>query len=72
VWGFVVGSGLQPGAPVTLCDNIAGCYVAAQVAPDGSLTMGPLYCCNVFRTFLYVSSSTSIGRTITSNTVSNP
>jgi hypothetical protein len=72
VWGFVTGSGLMPGATVTLCDNIAGCYSNGTVATDGSLSRGPLYCCDVARTFFYLTTTTATGRTISSNTISNP
>src|SRR5207253_300869 len=56
VWGFVTGSGLMPGAVFTLCDNVVGCYANGTVAPDGSASRGPLYCCNAVRTFVYASS----------------
>jgi hypothetical protein len=71
-WGYISGTGLSPGAAVTLCDNVSGCYPYTTVSPGGTFSVGPGYCCNAPRTSFYAISTTAAnGLTIRSNSVSH-
>jgi hypothetical protein len=71
-WGYISGTGLSPGATVTLCDNISGCYPYSTVSPGGTFSVGPSYCCDAPRSTFYAISTTAAGGlTITSNSVSH-
>ena len=72
VWGEISGTGLLPGATVTLCDSVAGCYPYTTVSSGGTFSLGPAFCCDASRSSFYAISTTAAnGRTITSNSVSH-
>jgi hypothetical protein len=71
-WGFISGTGLKPGATVTLCDDVVGCFPYTTVSAGGTFSVGPSYCCDAPRTSFYAISTTAAnGLTITSNSVSH-
>jgi hypothetical protein len=71
-WGYISGTGLSPGATVTLCDSVSGCFPYTTVSLAGTFSVGPSYCCNAPRSSFYAISTTAAnGRTITSNSVSH-
>jgi hypothetical protein len=73
VWGSLAGTGLKPGATITICDNVAGCYNWSTVPAGGSFTLSPGFCCDAARTYFYVISTTAANSLqITSNSVSYP
>jgi hypothetical protein len=72
VWGYISGTGLDPGATITLCDNLGGCHVYTTVSVGGTFSVGPNFCCDAPRSSYYAISTTAAnGLTITSNSISH-
>jgi len=72
VWGYITGTGLQPGATISLCNNLTGCNPYTTVSGGGTFSVGPVFCCDAARSSFYAITTTAAhGMTITSNSVSH-
>ncbi len=69
-WGYITGTGLQPGSAVQVHAN--GTVVANGTVPsNGSFTQNGIIACGDSFVDLYVTSTTESAQPITSNTIAN-
>jgi len=74
-WGFVSGSGLEPGAPVDIYGTIAPVSGLEEVGfadANGNVSFQLYLTCGRNWTDVYAVSTTAVGATITSNIVDSP